>query len=72
MYLQVEGVVGEENQAEEPGSTASIQVPPPLVQLHSTSSTSGSCQPDSLSVQVANILGHDSSILVSIMILSFT
>ena len=55
VYLLVEGVVGEENQVEEPGNTASIPVLPPLV-LHSTSSTSGSCQPNSLSVQVANVM----------------
>lgn len=56
VYLQVEGVVGEENQVEEPDTTASISVLPSVVQLHSTSSTSGSCQPDSLSVQVANFM----------------
>lgn len=55
-YLQVEGVVGEENQVEEPDTTASISVPPSVVQLHSTSTTSGSCQPDSPSVQVANFM----------------
>ena len=55
-YLQVEGVVGEENQVEELGITASIPVPQPLAPLHSTSSTSGSCQPDSLRVQVATLM----------------
>ena len=55
-YLQVKGVVGEENQVEGLGITASVPVPPPLVQLHRTSSTSGSCQPDSPRVQVATLM----------------